>query len=52
MGRTEINEEEERFQVGPHNEQRFRVRIEPGVFTKVLRVRERRQALGFVSVEK
>lgn len=34
MGRCEINEEEERFQPGPQEEQRFRVRIETDVFTK------------------
>ena len=34
MGRSEINEEEERFQPGPQGEQRFRVKIEPDVFTK------------------
>lgn len=33
MGRREINEEE-RFQPGPQEEQMFRVRTEPDVFTK------------------
>lgn len=40
------------FRWEPHNEQRLRVRTEPDVFTKVPSVRERRQVLGFVSVEK
>lgn len=40
MGRTEINENEGRVQVGPQEEQRFRVRTETGMFTKVRCVRD------------
>lgn len=57
MGRTGVNKEEGRFQVGPHEEQRLRVRTEPSGFTKLPRGRDREdrcqeKVLSFVSVEK